>query len=180
MNLADTRNMQQSSILKPQDVALLVKLLAKREYDWRQVDVAQEMGLSQGEVAKSLQRLVKSGLVHGKRPNRIASLELLIHAIKYVFPVQLGPLAVGVPTGVSSPAHEKMVVQGDEDVFVWPSSLGKRRGQVIRPLYPKLAEAVLKDKEFYDLMAAVEILRVGRARERKLAEQFLEKRIMSS
>ena len=172
-------NMQNSTILKPQDVALLVKLLAKREENWRQVDVAQEMGLSQGEVAKSLQRLVKSGLLNGKRPNRAASLELLIHAIKYVFPIQLGPLSVGVPTGISSPAHEKMVVQSGEDVFVWPSSLGKKRGQVIKPLYPNLAEAALKDKEFYDLMSAVEILRLGRARERKLAELYLAKRIMS-
>lgn len=172
--------MQQSSALKPQDVAVLVKLLIKCQEDWRQIDIAQEMGLSQGEVAKSLQRLEISGLIHGKRPNRAASLELLIHAIKYVFPVQLGSLSVGVPTGISSPAHEKMVVQNGEDVFVWPSSLGKKRGQVIKPLYPNLAEAALKDKEFYDLMAAVEILRVGRARERRLAEQYLEKRIMSS
>ncbi len=172
--------MQQSSALKPQDVAVLVKLLIQRQEDWRQVDIAQEMGLSQGEIAKSLQRLERSGLIHGKRANRAASLELLIHAIKYVFPAQLGSLSVGVPTGISSPAHEKMVVQSGQDVFVWPSTLGKKRGQVIKPLYPNLAEAVLKDKEFYDLMAAVEILRVGRARERRLAEQYLEKRIMSS
>jgi hypothetical protein len=162
---------------QPQDVALLVKLLAKKSEEWRQVDVAGEMGLSQGEIAKSLQRLIRAGLVNGKRPNRTAALELIIHAVKYVFPVRLGALAVGVPTGISSPAHVKMVVQNGDDVFVWASPLGKKRGQAIEPFYSKLAEAALKDKEFYNLMSAIEILRVGRARERKLAEQYLQKRL---
>jgi hypothetical protein len=44
---------------------------------------------------------------------------------------------------------------------------------------PKLAEAALKDRDFYDLMSAIDIIRIGRSRERKLAEQFLEKRIKS-
>ena len=72
-----------------------------------------------------------------------------------------------------------MVVQGGDDTFVWPSVKGKVRGQMIIPFYPQLAEAALKDKEFYDMMSAIEILRMGRARERKAAEQFLERKIKS-
>ena len=171
--------MKHPSVLRSQDIALLVKIIAKPEFEWRQVDVAEEMGLSQGEIAKSLRRLIGAGLVQGKRPNRAAALELLVHGVKYVFPATIGALAVGVPTGVSSPAHEKMIIQNGDEAFVWASSLGKKRGQVIEPLYPYMAKAALRDREFYNLMAAVEILRVGRARERKLAEQYLEKRIKS-
>lgn len=169
--------MQQSIALKPQDVALLVKLLAYKSETWRQVDIAQELGLSQGEIAKSLSRLSKAGLINEKRVNRSSALEFILHAIKYVFPVEVGALAVGVPTGISAPIHEKMVVQSDEDVYVWALAKGKKRGQLIKPFYPNLAEAVLKDSEFYGLMSAIEILRVGRARERKLAEQYLERKI---
>jgi hypothetical protein len=171
--------MGQSNSLKSQDIVLLIKLLLKKNEEWRQVDLATETGISQGEVAKSLLRLSKANLVNGKRANRTASLEFLIHGVKYFFPAELGPLTVGVPTAISAPAHEKMVVQSPDEIFVWPYSKGTKRGQVIVPLYPKLAEAALKDRDFYDLMSAIDIIRIGRSRERKLAEQFLEKRIKS-
>jgi hypothetical protein len=170
--------MQQSVTLKPQDLALLIKLLARQGKDsWRQVDLSIELGLSQGEIAKALARLSKSGLVQNKRVNRSAALEFAIHAVKYVFPIEIGPLSVGIPTAISSPAHRHRVVQGDGDIYVWPSAHGKVRGQVIAPLYPKLAEAAMKDEMFYDMMSAIEILRMGRARERKFAEQYLERKI---
>jgi hypothetical protein len=169
--------MQQPITLKPQDIALLIKLLLKKDCEWRQVDLAMELGISQGEIAKSLKRLVKAHLVDDKRANQTASIEFLIHGFKYCFPVEHGPLAVGVPTAISAPVHKKMVVQNDDEIFVWPHSKGNKRGQLIIPLYPQLAEAALKDQDFYDLMATLEIIRCGRARERKLAEVFLIKRI---
>ncbi len=172
--------MQQSLILKPQDVALLAKTCSRTDKNWRQMDLAEEMGLSQGEVAKALARLSRSGLIHGKQPNRAAALEFFIHAIKYVFPVELGPLSMGVPTAISAPAHVKMVVQVKDEVYVWPSVNGNKRGQSIVPLYPNLPEAALRDPKFYGLMAAIEILRVGRARERSLAEKYLKKNLESA
>lgn len=84
---------------------------------------------------------------------------------------------MGVPTAISAPVHKKSVVQSGDDVFVWPSLKGKVRGQIIKPFYPKLAEAALKDEDFYDMMSAIEIIRMGRARERKAAELFLERKI---
>ncbi len=84
---------------------------------------------------------------------------------------------MGVPTALSAPAHKDIVVQNGDDVFVWPLAKGHVRGQTIKPLYPKLAEAVLKDENFYNMMAAVEILRMGRTRERKAAESYLERKI---
>jgi predicted transcriptional regulator len=69
--------MEQSVKLKPQDVALLVKLLVKDEQDWKQMDIAQELGISQGEVAKALVRLKKAMLISGKRINRQAAIIFL-------------------------------------------------------------------------------------------------------
>lgn len=172
--------MQQSISLKPQDVALLVKLLSIKKEDWRQIDLAFALNLSQSEIAKALARLSKAGLVNNKRVNRSAALEFIIHAIKYMFPAEVGALVAGVPTAISSPMHEKMVVQNGDDVYVWPSIYGNKRGQMIKPFYPELAEAALKDPEFYGLMSAIEILRVGRARERNLAVNYIEKKIKNT
>jgi len=171
----DISSMEQL-ILKPHDVALLVKILVKDGQDWRQMDLAQELGISQGEIAKALVRLKKAKLVSGKQANRPAALEFLEHAVKYIFPVDPGPLAQGVPTAISSPAHSKMVIQSS-DVYVWPLASGSKRGQVIHPLYPQLPEAALKDQKFYDIMSAIEILRVGRVRERNFAAKYLEKEL---
>jgi hypothetical protein len=169
--------MHQSISLKPHDVALLVKLLSQKKEDWRQIDLALSLRLSQSEIAKALARLSKAGLIMGKRVNRSAALEFILHAIKYIFPAELGALVHGVPTALSSPMHEKMVVQDPNDIYVWPSIHGSKRGQMIKPLYPELAEAALEDDDFYGLMSAIEILRIGRARERNLAAHYIEKKI---
>jgi hypothetical protein len=135
------------------------------------------MFLSQSEIAKAFARLQKCGLVLNKKPNVTSALEFLLHGFKYVFPAELGALAVGVPTAHTSPAHQEIVVANGEDNYVWPLAHGDIRGQMIAPLYPQLAEAALKDRAFYDLMSAVEILRIGRSRERASAANFIQKRI---
>ncbi|MFZ4404972.1 MAG: hypothetical protein ACOYOK_12785 [Pseudobdellovibrionaceae bacterium] len=169
--------MKKTVSLKPQDVALLAKLITYKGDQWRQVDLAQELGLSQGEIAKSISRLSKAGLINEKRVNRLAALEFILHAVKYAFPAEVGALTVGIPTGISAPAHEKMVVQSSNDIYVWPSTQGSHRGQLIKPFYANLAEAALRDSDFYAFMAAIEILRIGRARERKLAQIYIEGKI---
>lgn len=171
--------MDKINSLKPQDIALLLKVFSKGKLEWRQVDLAAELEISQGEVAKSLSRLKRSGLVSQKLVNRSAMLEFLIHGLKYVFPISIGALAVGVPTAISSPFFKSKIAQGDWDSYVWPSSKGSARGQIIVPLYPQLVEAALKDEKFYELMSLVEVLRMGRARERKIAEEELRKKVKS-
>lgn len=172
--------MQQPISLRPQDVAVIVKLLVIDSEKWIQTDLASSLMISQGEIAKALARLKKASLVHGKRVNRTAALEFLLHAVKYMFPAEVGALVVGVPTGLSAPAHQKMVVQKGGDTYVWPSIHGEARGQMIKPLYPKLGEAALLDRDFYGIMSAIEIVRIGRSRERNLAAKYLEKKIMKA
>ena len=168
--------MRQKESMKPQDVVILLKLMITGDEAWRQVDIANDLLLSQGEVAKALSRLKKSGLVTGKRVNASGALEFLSYGLKYVFPAELGPIAVGVPTAMSAPSFKTKLLQGENDKYVWPSSQGKVRGQIIKPFYPGLAEAVLKDKVLYELMASVEVIRVGRAREKKIAIDKIKKR----
>ena len=171
--------MKKVSSIRPQDVAILVKLLAHPKRDWMQSELAHLLGLSQGEIAKAIARLKMAGLLANNKPIKAAAREFLIHAVKYTFPIEVGPLAVGLPTSISAPMHKDVVLapEGVEGIYVWPYSKGEQRGQSIKPLYPALPEAALQDEKFYGLMAALDMLRIGRAREKKAAQAYIEKEI---
>ena len=165
--------------LKSQDVALLMKLLCHPKREWRQIDLSQELGFSQSEIAKSLARLNTASLVIRKSPIRSAALEFLVHGVKFAFPAHPGPLTRGVPTAISAPMHQNVVVTngGVEHTYVWPFAKGKARGQSIKPLYSSIPEAALKDKKFYEMVSALDMLRTGRARERNAAIKFFEREL---
>jgi hypothetical protein len=81
----------------------------------------------------------------------------------------------GVPTAHSAKPLSDLIAGGD--AFVWPHVDGTVRGQAIAPLYPTVPDACLGDERLYELLALVDALRVGRARERELAVKELEARL---
>lgn len=165
--------------LKPQDVVLLLKMFLWEDRSWRLIDIAQELGLSQGEISFALQRLKKSKLIDydKKKPLIAPMLEFLIHGVKYMFPVDPGPISRGIPTSHSAPPLVKKIVVDENDQYVWAFAEGKIRGQSIEPLYSEVPFAVMKDPKLHELLALVDALRVGRARERNLATTELQKRM---
>lgn len=165
--------------IKPQDVLVLLKLCLWQERNWRHMDLALELGLSQTEVSFALARCRASGFLDEakKRVNRSALLEFLAHGLKYVYPVQPGSLCRGMPTAHSAPPLLKRIVSDEHDQFVWPYGEGKMRGQAIEPLYESVPLAAEKDPQLHELLALVDAMRVGRAREKSIASEELENRI---
>jgi len=66
---------------------------------------------------------------------------------------------------------------GGDPPPVWPHPKGTVRGTTLLPLYQKLPEAALDSPELYELLALFDALRIGRARERKLAIELIEERL---
>jgi len=66
----------------------------------------------------------------------------------------------------------------DDLVPVWPDRDGKIKGRAIEPLHDGVTTAVQSDPELYALLSLVDVLRVGRAREREFAEAELQRRIL--
>jgi hypothetical protein len=62
---------------------------------------------------------------------------------------------------------------------VWPWRDGNTRGVGLEPLYKNVPHAALRDPALYQLLALVDVLRSGRARERNLAERDLVHRLKS-
>jgi len=133
--------------------------------------------LSQSEVSESVARSKYAGLLDpkGKKVMKLALMEFLQYGIRYVFPQKPGPVVRGIPTSHSaSPLKEE--IQSTEN-YVWPYAKGTVRGHSIIPLYVSVPEAVFKDEILYELLALVDALRVGRAREKEIAVVELKKRL---
>ena len=164
--------------MRPQDVAILLKIAAKRKESWMMKDLSQELEISASEISESLHRSVLAGLISSdkQRLQRLALVEFLVHGLRYVYPQVPGAVVRGMPTAHSaSPIKEE--VANNVDIYVWPYSKGKFRGQAIEPLYPKLPSACQKDQRFYEFIVMVDSLRVGKTRERKIAERLLNERL---
>jgi hypothetical protein len=64
--------------------------------------------------------------------------------------------------------------------FVWPFEQGKVRGVSLSPIYETAPFAAEKDPKLHELLSLVDSLRIGGAREKKLAEAELRKRILKN
>lgn len=166
-------------IMSPQDVVILLKIIALNDDHWQQVSLADALGISQSEVSKSIVRSKYAGLIDdsGKQVFRMAFFEFLKSGIAYVFPQRPGAVVRGLPTAHSATPLSEFIVSNEN--YVWPSARGKVRGQAIEPLFPSVVKAVENDSILYELLALVDALRVGRTREKALAIEELEIRFFA-
>ena len=169
--------------LRPQDVLVLAKLLA---YGCQRPAMAQmgiDLGLSSSEVHGALKRLEQARLLVpgpvGTRPQLQAVEEFLLHGVKYAFPARRGEVTRGVPTSYAAAPLNEHLNSDSQLPPVWPHSQGIQ-GVALEPLYRTVAAAALRDQALYEILALIDAVREGRARERKLAEEELRKRIRGS
>ncbi len=163
--------------MRPQDVAVLLKVIIAGKGPWLGRDLAQALHLSAAEVSYSLRRSAIAGLYDPvqRKVSRRALLDFLRSGLPYVFPQRPGSIVRGVPTAHSAPPLA-LQISGVEP-YVWPSAKGTVRGQAIEPLYSGAIDAALEDEDLHQLLALVDALRVGRVRERELAMQELRKKL---
>lgn len=163
-------------VIRPQDILLLLKLVAQRGYDWRQQDLANALGLSQAEVANGLERLRIVGLAHHEKRDiyPLAAVEFLIHGLKYMLPPVVGAHSRGIPTASSAPPMKGKVI-GDELPMVWACDDGNQRGLALEPIYPSVPFAAKRDDRLYELLVVVDSLRVGGARQSKFAAEIVKR-----
>jgi hypothetical protein len=143
--------------------------------------VAADLKMSPSEVHAAIQRLRQARLLHGPemedKPNVSGLEEFLLHGVKYAFPAKRGEVTRGMPTSYFGPPLKDQIAPGDELPPVWPWRDGDTRGIALLPLYKTAPEAALRDRFLYELLALVDAIRDGRARERKIAEKELINRL---
>lgn len=173
--------MKKHNGMRPQDIVVLLKIIALKHDNWKNSDLAYSLKISPSEISEVLNRCKIAGLIDAKkRKVHINSFkEFLIYGLKYVFPAEPGSVLRGIPTAHSAfPINENISSGGD--IYVWPYAKGDQRGQAIEPLYKTLPSTVQDDKLFYEFLVIIDTIRVGRAREIQIAIEELEKRLQDA
>lgn len=167
--------------LRPQDVVVLVKLLGYERGRPSMAQIGLDLALSGSEVHAALNRLAASRLIandlNQSRPLLDAVEEFLVHGLKYAFPAKRGEVTRGTLTSYAAPPLRDEILAGEDLPPVWPSPDGRHRGVSLEPLYKTVPIAAHRDPILYEILALLDALRDGRAREKRLAEKHLISRL---
>lgn len=164
--------------MRPQDIVILLKILLKQDRSWQYRDLSVELSISISEISESLNRSHLAQLVDESRTkvHRRTLMEFIQYGLPHVFPQQPGSMVTGIPTAHSYPSFKPMFVS--EMDYVWPDVNGSMRGLSITPLYKGVPVAVKYDPHLHELLAAIDMLRVGKVREKKVALDLLKSKIV--
>ena len=172
--------MNKQDSIKPIDLAVALALSTKgQQQSPTYSHLGQVLGVSSSTTFESVQRLQSSGLLNAdtREPNRHALLGFLEHGVKHAFPPSLGREVRGIPTAHAGPVLREAF--DSEKPIVWPDPHGSARGTSLVPLYPKAVDLPQREPELYSVLTLVDALRVGQARERKLAMSALKSALAS-
>jgi len=168
--------------LKPQDVVVLLKLVTIGDRRWTYSGLAGELGMSASEAHAAIRRLSaahlflpdSSTVFHGN------TVEFLVSGVRYAFPPEWATQTAGLPTAYAAPPLSAQIIPGRALPPVWQSPHGNTVGIALQPLYRSVPDAAYQDPQLYELLALVDALRIGRARERILAAQMIKDRVYAA
>ena len=163
--------------LRPGDIVVALRLVLSPgdRYD----TLAEALGMSLSAAHRAVRRLEDARmLILGERkPVRMALLEFLVHGVPYAFPAQLGPESRGVPTAGALADFQPELPA--ENGAVWPHLKGAVRGPSLVPLHAGVPTAALRDHRLHRTLALADALRIGQARERRVAKRLLADELAS-
>lgn len=168
-------------VLKPQDVLVVLKLVAMGQIPWSYAWLGVMLGMSPSQLHAAVRRALTAKLAVRKGDVIVANIrnleEFLIHGLKYVFVPEYGEMTRGILTGYAAPPLNSHFVPSGEPPSVWPDPEGDVRGLSFSPLYGLAPAAARSDSYLYELLVLVDAIRGGRAREREIAVRELKKRL---
>jgi len=169
--------------LKPQDILFLLKLVSVGKEPWSFNKIAIDLGMSPSEIHAASKRALAARLAIKEDNNiwpDIRNLEeFLLHGIQYVFVPERGALNRGMPTAYAAAPMDVHFSGVNEPPPVWPDQEGEVRGETFSPLYKSAPVAAKNDPKLYELLALVDAIRGGRARESDIAKKELKARLSS-
>jgi len=167
-------------MLNGSDVLVLVHLAAARQ-PWTYRSLAEKLDMDVASVHRSVGRLKAVRLLDEDRHVKRSNLEeFLVHALQFVLPAELGPIGRGVPTAWGAEPLRSMLAESSEPLPVWSDPNGASRGPVIQPISERALMFAKLHPEIAEWLALLDALRVGRARDKKVAADEIRSRIWAS
>lgn len=160
-------------MLRPADIATLLYL--RRHPADTYSAMAERLGISKSTAHESVARLIKSRLAHASREAMAIvadgpAFDFLAFGVPFAFVPDTVPQARGIVTGLHAlPSDATSAALA----LVWPSRLGDARGIGVAPLVPAAPDLPHRDPPLYRMLALVDALRLGDAREREIARELL-------
>lgn len=169
--------------LKTQDLIVALKLAVSPDQTFTFVRAAFELGLQPSQIHSSVKMLQLSRLGTGRtlqqmEINRERLADVLIYGAPTIFPALIGGIGRGVRTADVEIIAPGEFAQESETAYVWPHASGDVRGQSLTPLHPCVLFAAGNDTKLRDVLVALDICRVGAARERKVARDFIREALV--
>lgn len=163
--------------LKQQDIYVALKLVVLKGEPCSMQCLGEALGMSASRVHDSIHRLLKAQLIRKDdtyKPIMANLKEFILHGIRFAFAPDIGQPVRGMPTASFAPPLNSEFTPSNEPPQVWPDALaGEVRGISFSPLHKSAPGAARKDPELYALLAMVDAIRGGRARERYMAAERL-------
>jgi len=163
--------------LRPGDV--VVALQVALTPDTSLTVLAEQSGRSLGEVHNAIVRLRNAGLMDPgrRRVEREPLMQFVRWGVPYAFPPTIGGTTVGVATATLDILTDGTIAAPAAVEFVWASAEGMSRGAALEPLHPRVPDIAGRNDPLCSLLAAVDLVRVGGAREREAASAWIERQI---
>ena len=167
--------------LRSQDIYVALKLVALQNQPCSMQGIGESIGMSASRVHDAIHRLIQARLARkdgGYRPVTANLMEFLAHGVRFAFVPEIGGPSRGVPTGIFAPPLATEMLASNDLPYVWPHPSGEVRGVSFSPLHKSAPVAAQRDPAFYELLALADAIRGGRARERNMAIEKLNQRLL--
>ena len=163
------------SQLQAQDLVLAIHLLIE-DRPWTFQSASDSLGISASQTHAAWKRLVHAKLADAefKKVIRRNLLEFICCGAKYCFPPTMKGIGSGMPTAHTHPKLKKLLLSGEADRYVWPTSVGKAKGTTIEPLHKAAIHLAQNSEKAYEVLAAFDALRSGKTRDQEVAISILK------
>ena len=90
---------KEKSNMNPQDIVVLLKIIASDNEAWLQAPIAKELCFAQSEMSRSIARSKYAGLLDSsrRRVRRLALMDFIEYGLPYASPQRLGSMVRGIP-----------------------------------------------------------------------------------
>jgi hypothetical protein len=165
--------------LKPQDIFAAAALALAGGKHSSHAELAVMLHISPSTVYESLKRLRQAKLTAPSDDGAVVVknrfLEFLVYAVPTLYFPKKIEVVRGLPTAMWSPQFRgKGTSEGKDIISVWPYSKGKELGEGLIPIYPTIPLACSQNMELYQFMGAIEVLRIGKSKDKDAATTYLK------